>query len=29
MDGNLALCCLGKRKTHKGFIWKYKETAQE
>lgn len=22
--GNVAACCLGKQKTHKGFIWKYK-----
>ena len=22
--GHIAACCLGKRKTHKGFIWKYK-----
>ena len=22
--GNVYACCLGKRKTHKGFIWRYK-----
>ena len=22
--GHIAACCLGKRKTHKGFIWEYK-----
>lgn len=22
--GHIAACCLGKRKTHKGYIWKYK-----
>lgn len=22
----VSLCCLGKRKSHKGYIWKYKET---
>ena len=24
----VSACCLGKRKTHKGFIWCYKENAQ-
>lgn len=24
-SGHISACCLGKRKTHKGFIWKYKE----
>ena len=24
--GHVAECCLGKRKTYKGYIWKYKET---
>lgn len=23
-QGNISACCRGKRKTHKGFIWKYK-----
>ena len=23
---NVSACCLGKRKTYKGYIWKYKET---
>ena len=23
-QGNVTLCCQGKRKTHKGYIWKYK-----
>lgn len=23
-DGNISSCCQGKRKKHKGFIWKYK-----
>ena len=24
---NISACCLGKRKTHKGFIWSYEELA--
>ena len=24
---NISSCCLGKAKTYKGYIWKYKETA--
>ena len=24
-QGNIVACCNGKRKTHKGFIWKYEE----
>lgn len=24
-QGNISLCCIGKHKTHKGFIWKYAE----
>ena len=27
--GNISECCLGQRKSHKGFIWRYKENAQE
>ena len=23
-QGHVADCCRGERKTHKGFIWKYK-----
>lgn len=23
---NISLCCLGKQRTHKGFIWRYKES---
>lgn len=26
--GNITNCCNGNRKTHKGFIWRYKENAQ-
>lgn len=24
-QGHVSSCCIGKRKSHKGFIWKYKE----
>lgn len=24
LQSKITLCCQGKRKTHKGFIWKYK-----
>ena len=24
---NISACCLGKQKTHKGFIWSYEELA--
>lgn len=24
-NGNIVSCCRGKRKSHKGFIWRYKE----
>lgn len=26
-QGNIVKCCLGERKSHKGFIWKYKEVS--
>lgn len=28
-SGNITQCCRGKVKSHKGFIWRYKENAQE
>ena len=28
-SGCISDCCLGKRKSHKGLIWRYKENAQE